>query len=566
MSFNNFIRAAVSGIPFVDRFQEFARETNWSNSEVVRRGTGANYGDDGFLRPGFSYEAGIDYLFSKAVEHCETKQDPHELLSKDWKIKFAASLIPRGMELNSDFIESLTLLLHRTIVDRVVRDVSTKIGLRGDAHRRQICGQLMEITPNECSWEEALRPWKKDYPSQAEGIDVLAKVGNLLSRTCSQIIELARELHFYDDRISSQALKQPKSVDSIVDDFAVEAQNFANALTLSAAYSAGALAFRVIHAPTANVFSAVLAVFNIGIAFGTLANVGRYKIRNEEARLAYAQDKFPELKETVFSLMDRKAQDATSTANPFLRRLDARVSAFRADLKYYGYPESPEFRLGFFAVRGNANDIEQLLAFKKLLASKLLADTYHVNSYVQESLVRIYKTVDDYQQQLVTASADNVSASNTSAARSLFNRLLQFDKRLDASLQKGPVRWGFVKQRKLAHWDIVVCLRYFASWFVCLGRNKTSNFVPIETETRAVLDQTRQLSVAHSSKVLRREIRDLETVLWATRESDIASMISVAVLIAFLASSKSRICRYRPLSNKLTNIIFLSCVHRVTNL
>lgn len=52
-SFNTFIRRAMDGISFVQRFREFSKETNWSNGEVVQRGTGGgNYGEDGFMRPG----------------------------------------------------------------------------------------------------------------------------------------------------------------------------------------------------------------------------------------------------------------------------------------------------------------------------------------------------------------------------------------------------------------------------------------------------------------------------------------------------------------------------------
>jgi hypothetical protein len=41
---------------------------------VVTRGTGANYGEDGFLRPGFKYGEGIKYLHSKLTEHLESEQ------------------------------------------------------------------------------------------------------------------------------------------------------------------------------------------------------------------------------------------------------------------------------------------------------------------------------------------------------------------------------------------------------------------------------------------------------------------------------------------------------------
>ena len=69
MLFNNFLKQALDGVPFIDRFRLYSKETNWSNGEVVTRGTGANYGEDGFLRPGFSYDHGIEYLRSKVIEY-----------------------------------------------------------------------------------------------------------------------------------------------------------------------------------------------------------------------------------------------------------------------------------------------------------------------------------------------------------------------------------------------------------------------------------------------------------------------------------------------------------------
>ena len=55
MLFNNFIRQAIIGVPFIDRFRLYCFETNWNNGEVVLRGCGSNFGEEGFLRPGFLY-------------------------------------------------------------------------------------------------------------------------------------------------------------------------------------------------------------------------------------------------------------------------------------------------------------------------------------------------------------------------------------------------------------------------------------------------------------------------------------------------------------------------------
>jgi hypothetical protein len=63
MTFNNFVEQALHGVKFQDRIQRYAYETNWSNGEVLQRGTGSNYGEDGFLRPSFMYRHLIDYLY-----------------------------------------------------------------------------------------------------------------------------------------------------------------------------------------------------------------------------------------------------------------------------------------------------------------------------------------------------------------------------------------------------------------------------------------------------------------------------------------------------------------------
>ena len=58
--------------------------------------------------------------------------------------------------------------------------------------------------------------------------------------------------------------------------------------------------------------SAVLAALNIVIAFGTMTNSARYKIRNEEARVMFADEKMLSLLKSVFSVMDRAAKSYIS--------------------------------------------------------------------------------------------------------------------------------------------------------------------------------------------------------------------------------------------------------------
>ena len=115
MSFNVFLGKAIIGIDFNTRYKEYSLETNWSNGEVVQRGTGANYGEDGFLRPGFPYRAGVDYLRDKMEEYRATGQSIDDMLSRDWKIKFAAALIPRGLEHNEKFLGALKTKWHNVL-------------------------------------------------------------------------------------------------------------------------------------------------------------------------------------------------------------------------------------------------------------------------------------------------------------------------------------------------------------------------------------------------------------------------------------------------------------------
>ena len=72
MLFNEFIDRSLKGFTFEDRIKQYAEETNWCNGEVVLRGTGFNYGEDGFLRPGMTYAHALDYLSSNVIEFSET--------------------------------------------------------------------------------------------------------------------------------------------------------------------------------------------------------------------------------------------------------------------------------------------------------------------------------------------------------------------------------------------------------------------------------------------------------------------------------------------------------------
>ena len=169
------------------------------------------------------------------------------------------------------------------------------------------------------------------------------------------------------------------------------------------------------------------------------------------------------------------------------------------------------------------------------LTGKLIPEDFQVNTYLQEDLVRIYKICFD-MHRLQTDSDSNRKFGGTNDAKDLYDRLRRFRPRLERSLQRGHVYWGFLKKRRFDQWDIAVCIKYFLS-FLCIttwcGRLPGA---PIAIETLGIVRQAKQLSGLHQSSILRREIRDIEQLFWATRESDIASLIFMVGFGTFWAS------------------------------
>lgn len=276
MSFNKFIEQANNGTPLTDRLREYSKETNWSNGEVVQRGTGNNYGVDGFLRPGFVLDRLMEYLFSKAVEYQETGQDSQTLLSRDWKVKLCAAFIPKGMEFNESFKSSLVQnwqdSVYRNLVNEMILKEEVKDGSL--SHRLQSAKHSMDLSKacTEEYWDSFFQKVSLSYKSKTLLKEKYLPTLKVLNRIGLQLIDFAGEEALYNRRISSELENQPLPVDSLVDDFAIEAQTFANSLTLAAAFGSGVLAFRLIHIGLADIASAMLGCLNILIAFATMTS------------------------------------------------------------------------------------------------------------------------------------------------------------------------------------------------------------------------------------------------------------------------------------------------------
>jgi len=544
MSMNLFVKKSIDGIPFLDRFRDYTLETTWSNGEVVTRGTGANYGDDGFLRPGFAYYKLIDYLHSKILEARETELPEDQLLSDDWKTKFAAGLVPRGMEMHSGFIRTLRMKLYDCAFDKCIKLINNE-------HIEPI---LLDLWNNRNLEDPVSRFWEDARNSGLDGsiVDEFAPNMALMVRVLDNLIDFAGQQFMSNARVSSELANQPRPVDSVYDDFAVEAQNFANSLTQSAAFAAAVQSLNLIGNDMLPRTAAILlSLFNVSLAFSTITGVSRYKIRNEEARVIFWREKFQPVKRAVFAAMQKNAQDDVTQRdlnnNPFILQVSRNVEQFRADLQYYGLKETEEFTAEYAQFQRNCNDPEAVARFKESIALKFAANVYYDNSYVQAALIDIYRTLDDMDYLLTFGQSLRV----TDEARPLFDRVSAFEARLKKSLQLGRVRWGFVKNRRFMHWNIVTAIRYFISLFCCASARRQSCLAPIQTETLGIARQLKRVSGIHQGQILRREVRDMDGLYWATRESDIASLIFMTGLSVFFLSiiiSIGNIIRWSKLS------------------
>lgn len=543
MSFNKFVNDAIHGVSFEERLRSYSKETNWSNGEVVQRGTGGTFGEDGFLRPGFSYRAAVEYLYSKILEYKETKQDCSKLLSHDWTTKMAASLVPRGMEENRPFLIGLSRSWNLAIMGTLLLAVEADRSVP-----REVVGALQKAaasldedaidSPNY--WTMILRAAPLDSCSKTNLSSSHFAVANGLTSTLKDIVNFARRARLTNDRVSSRLAFQPKSVDSLVDNLSVEAQNFANSLTQSAAFAAGALAFRLAGTEKGNSASGVLAFVNIAISFSTMTNVARYKIRNEESRVTFREKSLPRLKRVVFSMMDiSKRKDMPLTANPFVAALEEKVREFRKTMSYYGKTDFSEFDAVYGLVRQRIHDDIEVERLQRYICFRLMADTYHVNSYVQECLVEICRILDEIVDSLRKPVLPYASSD---LAASLFNRLVKFEESLETSLQRGSVRFGFIKRRKFFHWDVCTAIRFLYSLFCCSSSNRTIPFGTIHTETHGIVKATKELSRV-SGLSLVKEVQDFEALYWATRESDVASLIYLSGFFVFIASITFTIAR-----------------------
>jgi len=571
--FNKFLGRSIAGEAYIERAKKYMIETNWSNGEVVTRGTGGNYGRDGFLRPGFSYAHGLDYLRSKVIEHLEFDHDFEEFLSRDWKIKFAASWIPKRLEMDDNFMDETQMLLRKAIREQFITEIAKDGDLWDKPHEVLLKKIFAEIEASSIGRLSIISFWdqveEKLGKTDESVIDFHIPVAMTLEQAVQDILDFSRQYYNENKRISSELETQPKSVDYISDDFAVQAQNFTASLTFSAALSSAALAVLIIDSsddgdrfqnarPLPRIGGAVLSAITPIIAFGTITNASQYKNRNELSREVFKDKKYLPFLQEIFSFMTKADQVATPLGgNPFYLEINDLATKFASDCHYYDQKtagdfnqhrfEPTEFMNEFRTFAISPCDDASAVAFLTSLQTKLIPQVFQENSYLQErltDLTAVLKKLIEYNDR-----RNRTSSEASLSASILHARVLCFEHRLDESLQRGEVYWGFFKTRRFRHGHVfTACIQFLYDkiWFASPGDVPNSVFSarsrarsslrPISAETIEIKAHTDEL-IKQLSDVdtggLYRSAQDLTQFYHATKESYISSLIVVSGVLSF---------------------------------
>jgi len=570
MLFSNFIGDAIHGDEFIDRFRRYSCETNWSNGEVVTRGTGANYGEDGFLRPGAPYKEWVRYLMSKVGEYREMQCDLNQMLSRDWKIKIAAAVVPRGFEYNKEFLGSLRALWAKAVFDQLVVAAEKDKKLAafqplGEALKeRHAAMGTMEMS--DAYWDSFVDGLQATAPAEVTKrlADEHCLVAKRVVQLLAQCVEYAQGAFDRNERISSQLETQPKSVDSFIDDFASEGQSFSNSLATTTTYGAAALALGTIAGTTSStgvrIPSIIFSVFSPLISMNTIANASRYKNRNEDWRVKFKDERYVHVLKGIYNCMAASDQQKLPLEiNPHWKIIEMRKNAFVANVKYYDIVAPIKFLEDYDEMVKGIHDPAAVKKFMSLIVTRYAVDDtlYAVSSYLQQDLVELYGALEELAYALDNRPALQGDGAQRVAA--LFERLHLFEPRLETSLQRGSILFGYIKQRKFKHGHLPTLLEWL--WtkiypsFACCGSPRTvagaraargSCIKPIATESKEIVAQFKDCMDVVPKPFLYREYMDVQSLYHASVESQVMSFVitsSTITVITFFVFIVSQICR-----------------------
>lgn len=535
IQFNNFIKGAADGVDFIERSRSYSRGVHWSNGEVIQKGIATSFGEDGFLRPGFSYHQGLRYLHARATEVMETRQRKKDILSHEWKVKFAASMIPRGLEGNGKFIKTLKedalSITFDIFVEAILKDKTIKYdgGLEDILRaRRDEVSKIRNGMYYENCWKDYIDGLKVsiDDDGQKRLEEFHCEVARQVHQIVCEIIETAKKSHLYDRRFSQELWNQPKGVDFIVDDFALDANIYPAMLFHSVSFSAMSVALSLYASRqdfldnVADICCIVISILNMLLCFRISTRVGMYKHHNEQVRAMFSKNHFLGFRKAVYSAMykyDREAVEGED--DPFFEDLERRKKQFVEIVSYYGLEDPDEFIYDFRRLLEQKDQPAAYKHFQRLLITYYIPDVYQVNSYVQDSLVELYNICDEIRTLL---TQDNSQKDGKEMVPHLFYRIVKFGSRSEKSLKSVIMRR-----------DMFIILRYFWSSLCLSSSRKVVPLSTIENETYGIIKETEMIEKTLKGYGLKRHVLDLKRLHQATREIDKASMVFVLAYFSF---------------------------------
>eukprot|EP00466_Bigelowiella_natans_P017741 jgi/Bigna1/79332/fgenesh1_pg.61_\ len=538
MEINNFAEGHVCRLSFTKRYENYIFNTNWSNGEVVTRGTGFGYGKGGFLRPGFEYQAWLRYLYHKIEEHahttkCGTEQvvEPSCVFNYDWMRKFAAALIPRRLENNTLYQMSLVRTLKEEL-QRFMETVSVN-NVFGDSKERM--------------------HWKRSF----------------IEKTFLAVVDFARIEANAGQRVSSEQENQLNPLDSIADNQSPELQAFIDGFTLSASLTAAGLAA----ADQGGDGDGVIFLGNLGLvfqlvgpvlAFSSVSNASRYLRRNEDFQAHFVEEKLLPFKETLYLQRGKNYKvHGTSENNPFIQQIRNHMNEVERFCSLYRRPLDKNFVKKVESIWEQGTKIDQndelhertslssdddekeskktyiseSVATKTenvihILLGKLIVKDYHDHTYTKDAMTSLaialmnFRDAAAQSQRAVQGLADSIE--------DLLKDVEAWEPVVRAAIEEGPVHYGFCRRRSWRNNHILRILCYFRTLVpLRLGCETLS------MKTKNIIRKLRTINetfpIAKNNLSFEKELRDLEEFYYASIEVNKVTLIVVAGFVAAVA-------------------------------
>jgi hypothetical protein len=241
----------------------------------------------------------------------------------------------------------------------------------------------------------------------------------------------------------------------------------------------------------------------------------------------FVKDKMSTVMKSVFLLMTRDQRDQfTFEKNPFLSELEDLVHGFIQYAHYYNIADEKIrlFEDAFNEFKTSHQNRMKAIDFARRLVEEFIPDTFHVNSYLQENLVRIYKALIE----MLTASK-HATARGAGGADKVYQMLLDIKPEIDASLQRGDIAFGFLRQKAWYQTALPVTIRYLFGPFLPCKKTLTRKIWTIVKYTESMQGQG-------TSDKTSRAMRDLTEFYHATRESEVGSIMILSGFIVFCFS------------------------------